>query len=294
MLWTTTRFDIDLSRPRVMGIVNLTPDSFSDGGQFHDSAAALRHCERLIEDGADVLDIGAESSRPGSKPIDRDEELRRLLPVVAHAVTLGVPISVDTYKPEVMRACLDLGVDVVNDIWALRWGDGRPGEPTALEVVSAHPRCGVCLMHMHGQPQSMQVSPMAGSAWPQVFHFLRDRADVLMTRGVDRRRILVDPGVGFGKTVGQNVELLAQQQRLNALGLGVLVGWSRKSTLGALTADARRDRSGPPAPADRLAASIAAALMAADRGAHVLRVHDVRETVQALRVRDAVAAGWSH
>ncbi len=290
MLWTTTRFDIDLSRPRVMGIVNLTPDSFSDGGQFPNPSAALRHCERLIEEGADLLDIGAESSRPGSQPIDREEELRRLLPVVSHAVTLGVPISVDTYKPEVMRACLDLGVDVVNDIWALRWGGERSGEPSALDVVSTHPRCGVCLMHMHGQPQNMQVSPMVGPAWPQVLDFLRDRADLLLARGIDRRRIFVDPGIGFGKTVDQNVDLLAQQHRLNRLGLGVLVGWSRKSTLGVLAAGEDSDRARSARPWDRVAASVAAAVLAADRGAHVLRVHDVRETVHALRVRNAVAA----
>src|SRR6476469_3268679 len=161
MHWQTARFRIDLAQPRVMGIVNVTPDSFSDGGRYHSTHAALAHCERLVADGADILDLGAESSRPGSPPVPLDEELGRLLPVLRGAVALGVPVSVDTYKAEVMRECLAAGADIVNDIWALR-------QPGAREAIAAHPACGVCLMHMHGEPRSMQRAPMEGDAVPQV------------------------------------------------------------------------------------------------------------------------------
>jgi dihydropteroate synthase len=275
MIWTTTRFDIDLSRPQVMGIVNVTPDSFSDGGQSATTALALSHCERLLREGADLLDIGGESTRPGSPPLGLDQELARVLPVVRGAVSLGVPISVDTYKPEVMRAVLDLGADVINDIWALRQG-------VALGVVAAHPRCGVCLMHMHGDPQTMQVAPMAGDALAPVAAFLSDRACALTTLGVDPARIVLDPGIGFGKTVAQNFSLLARQRELLALGFSLLAGWSRKSSLGVVTG--RED------PALRVAASVAAAVLAVDRGAAVVRVHDVRETVDALAVWQAARA----
>jgi dihydropteroate synthase len=275
MIWTTTRFDIDLSRPQVMGIVNVTPDSFSDGGQSATTALALSHCERLLREGADLLDIGGESTRPGSPPLGLDQELARVLPVVRGAVSLGVPISVDTYKPEVMRAVLDLGADVINDIWALRQG-------VALGVVAAHPRCGVCLMHMHGDPQTMQVAPMAGDALAPVAAFLSDRAGALTTLGVDPARIVLDPGIGFGKTVAQNFSLLARQRELLALGFSLLAGWSRKSSLGVVTG--RED------PALRVAASVAAAVLAVDRGAAVVRVHDVRETVDALAVWQAARA----
>ncbi|MDP2015979.1 dihydropteroate synthase [Hydrogenophaga sp.] len=273
MHWQTTRFDIDLSTPQVMGIVNVTPDSFSDGGQHAGTSAALKHCEQLIRDGAHMLDIGGESTRPGSPAVPLDEELARVLPVVREAVKLDVPVSVDTYKPEVMQAVLDAGADIVNDIWALRRGD-------ALDVVVAHPRCGVCLMHMHRDPQTMQVAPMDGDVLPAVSAFLRERADALMARGVAHERIVLDAGVGFGKTVAQNFSLLARQRELLALGWPMLAGWSRKSSLGALT--------GREVPAERVAASVAAALLAVDRGARVVRVHDVRETVDALRIWQAI------
>ena len=270
--WTTARFDIDLSRPRVMGIVNVTPDSFSDGGRHAGTAAALAHCEQLLAEGADLLDIGGESTRPGSPAVALEEELARVLPVVQGAVTLGVPVSVDTYKPEVMRAVLDAGADIVNDIWALRRGD-------ALQVLAAHPRAGVCLMHMHRDPQTMQVAPMEGDVVGAVADFLAQRAAALMAAGVQRDRIVLDPGVGFGKTVEQNFSLIEGQRPLLDAGFAVLAGWSRKSSLGAVT--------GQEVPADRLAASVAAAVLAVDRGARVVRVHDVRATVDALRVWQA-------
>ena len=270
--WTTARFDIDLSRPRVMGIVNVTPDSFSDGGRHAGTAAALAHCEQLLAEGADLLDIGGESTRPGSPAVALEEELARVLPVVQGAVTLGVPVSVDTYKPEVMRAVLDAGADIVNDIWALRQGD-------ALQVLAAYPRAGVCLMHMHRDPQTMQVAPMEGDVVGAVADFLAQRAAALMAAGVQRDRIVLDPGVGFGKTVEQNFSLIEGQRPLLDAGFAVLAGWSRKSSLGAVT--------GQEVPADRLAASVAAAVLAVDRGARVVRVHDVRATVDALRVWQA-------
>jgi dihydropteroate synthase len=273
MIWTTTRFDIDLSRPRVMGIVNVTPDSFSDGGQGATTALALRHCERLLREGADLLDIGGESTRPGSSPVSLAEELERVLPVVLSAISLGVPISVDSYKPEVMRAVLDLGADAINDIWALRQSD-------AQAVVASYPRCGVCLMHMHRDPQTMQVSPMVGDVLAPVADFLRDRAAALTALGVKPTRIVLDPGIGFGKTVTQNLSLLARQRELLGLGFPLLAGWSRKSSLGAVTG--RED------PTDRVAASVAAAVMAVERGARLVRVHDVAATVDALKVWDAV------
>lgn len=274
MLWHTSRFTLDLARPQIMGIVNATPDSFSDGGRYLSTAAALRQCEQLLQDGADILDIGGESTRPGSPAVGLEEELARVLPVVRGAVSLGVPVSVDTYKPEVMQAVLDLGADIVNDIWALR-------QPGAAQVVAQHPRCGVCLMHMHGDPQTMQVQPMAGGVLPQVLSFLERSAQALQALGVENARIVLDPGIGFGKTVEQNFALLARQSELLALGYPVLAGWSRKSSLGAVTGlDVGQ----------RLQPSVAAALLAVEHGARVVRVHDVRETAQALAVWRAMAS----
>jgi dihydropteroate synthase len=272
MRWQTARFDMDLSAPQVMGIVNVTPDSFSDGGRHASTRAALAHCEQLLREGAQMLDIGGESTRPGSPAVSLDEELGRVLPVVKESVRLGVPVSVDTYKPAVMRAVLDAGADIINDIWALRQGD-------AVQAVAAHPGCGVCLMHMHRDPQTMQVQPMEGDVLPGVIAFLKARAEALQSLGVSGGRIVLDPGVGFGKTVAQNFSLLAQQDRLLALGFPLLAGWSRKSSLGAVT--------GHESPTDRVAASVAAALLAVERGARIVRVHDVRETVDALRVWQA-------
>ncbi len=269
MLWQTSRFQIDLSRPVVMGIVNATPDSFSDGGRHADPAAALAHCERLVAEGAGILDIGGESTRPGSPAVGLEEELARVLPVVKEAVRLGVPVSVDTYKPEVMQAVLDAGADIINDVWALR-------QPGAADVVAAHARCGICLMHMHRDPQTMQTAPMEGDVVAEVLTFLRREAAGLEARGVDADRIVLDAGIGFGKTVEQNFALLARQDELMAAGDHAwLAGWSRKSSLGAVTG----------LPVDqRLGASVAAAVLAVERGARIVRVHDVRDTVAALQV----------
>ncbi|MCU0926827.1 MAG: dihydropteroate synthase [Hydrogenophaga sp.] len=275
MHWQTTRFQIDLGQPRVMGIVNVTPDSFSDGGRYAHAASALRHAEQLLKDGADILDIGGESTRPGSPAVALEEELARVLPVVRESVKLQVPISVDTYKPEVMRAVLDAGADIVNDIWALRRGD-------ALQVVAAHPSCGVCLMHMHRDPQTMQVAPMEGDVLAPVAVFLGERTTALRALGVAPDRIVLDPGIGFGKSVVQNFSLLARQSELLALGFPLLAGWSRKSSLGLVT--------GRELATDRVAASVAAAVLAVERGARVVRVHDVRETVDAIRVWQAMGA----
>lgn len=271
MFWQTTRFRIDLTQPRIMGIVNLTPDSFSDGGQALAPSDALRHCEALLRDGAHILDLGAESTRPGAAALPLADELARLLPVLKVAVTLGAPISVDTYKPAVMQAALDLGADIVNDVWALR-------QPDAEAVVAGHPACGVCLMHMHREPQTMQAEPMVGDVVPQVVAFLTRRVEAMQALGVTPARIAVDPGIGFGKTVAQNFQLLAQQQALLATGCAVLAGWSRKSSLGALTGLGV---------ADRMLPSVVAAVLAVERGARIVRVHDVRETALALQVLQA-------
>ncbi len=286
MIWQTSRFQIDLSRPRVMGIVNVTPDSFSDGGRYFTPgggfSGVFEHCEQLIREGADLLDIGGESTRPGASPVPLEEELARVLPVVRHAVRLGVPLSVDTYKPEVMRAVLDLGADIINDIWALRQ-PGQPGQPGALQVVARHPSCGVCLMHMHREPQTMQTAPMEGDVVPQVLSFLERAAHDLQAAGVGKDRIVLDAGVGFGKTVAQNFSLLARQREFLAAGYPLLAAWSRKSSLAAVCSSSLADVAQLDI-ADRMVPSVAAALLAVDRGARVVRVHDVRETVQALKV----------
>ena len=286
MIWQTSRYALNLTQPKIMGIVNVTPDSFSDGGCYlsanGSALAALAHCEQLIRDGADILDIGGESSRPGAPPVPLDEELARVLPVVRHAVSLGVPISVDTYKPRVMQAVLDVGADIINDIWALR-------QPGAVSVVAGHQRCGVCLMHMHGEPQTMQAAPMQGDVVAQVRAFLTAAASDLQIAGIDRRRILLDVGIGFGKTVTQNFSLLARQAELLDAGFPLLAGWSRKSSLTAVCGGSLKSAS-PTLAADRVVPSVVAAVLALERGARVVRVHDVRETVQALRVWAAVSA----
>lgn len=270
MFWQTTRFRIDLGAPRVMGIVNVTPDSFSDGGLHGGVAGALAHCEQLLKDGADILDIGGESTRPGSEPVPLQDELARVLPVLRGAVALGVPVSLDSYKPEVMRAALDLGVDIVNDIKALR-------EPGALDVVAAHANCGVCLMHMRGdQPKTMQDGdPQYDDVVADVRAFLLARVEALQARGIDDTRITLDPGIGFGKRTEHNVALLVRQDELLSLGLPLLAGWSRKGVLGRLTG---RELG------DRLVPSVAAALASVQRGARIVRVHDVAATVDALKV----------
>lgn len=266
--WQTTRFAIDLSRPRVMGIVNATPDSFSDGGRHADTAAALRHAQRLVEEGADILDIGGESTRPGAPAVSAQEEWARIEGVLRGAMAWGVPLSVDTCKSEVMQRALDLGVDIINDVQAL-------GSPGALDVVARHPSCGVCVMHMKGSPATMQDAPVYDDVLEEVRHFLLARLQALTTAGIDMRRITLDPGIGFGKTPAHNLALLRRQRELLDLGRPLLLGWSRKSTLGEVTGR----------PVDqRLAASLAAALAAVQQGAAIVRVHDVAQTVDVLRV----------
>ena len=267
--WQTSRFLIDLSRPRVMGIVNVTPDSFFDGGLHVQAGAAMARCEQLLQEGADILDIGGESTRPGARQPGLEEELARVLPVLRHAARLGVPLSVDTSRPEVMRAALDLGVDIINDVRAL-------GLPGALAVVAAHPGCGVCLMHMQGEPNTMQQAPgYAGAVVVEVLAWLRQRLLQVQDAGVALDRIALDPGIGFGKTAEHNWALLQRQEEFRALGLPMLLGWSRKSTLGALT--------GRPVE-QRLVSSVVAALASVQRGAQVVRVHDVAATVDAIKV----------
>lgn len=271
MHWQTTRFRIDLTRPQVMGIVNVTPDSFSDGGLHASTAAAIAHAERLLSEGADMLDIGGESTRPGSLPVSATEELARVLPVLDAALRFGCPVSIDTNKAAVMTTVLGRGADIVNDIHALQ-------APGALDAVAEHPACGVCLMHMRGTPESMQQRPHYDDVVEEVAAFLREREAALLARGVDLERIAFDPGIGFGKSVAHNTELLQRQRELMAaLGPGrpLLVGWSRKSTLGAITGRAVGDRQ---------SASIAAALAAVQSGASIVRVHDVAATVDALKV----------
>jgi dihydropteroate synthase len=265
-LWRTSRFSIDLTRPRVMGIVNVTPDSFSDGGRYADARSAIEHCDQLLREGADMLDIGGESTRPGARTPSADEELARVLPVLRHAVTLGVPVSVDTSEPRVMTEALDLGADIVNDVRALQ----RPG---ALEAVAAHANAGVCLMHMQGEPGTMQAAPRYDDPVLEVAAFLAQRRDAALAAGIGLPRIALDPGIGFGKTAEHNLALLARQRDLVALGSPLLVGWSRKSTLGTVT---RR------AVGERIHTSVAAAVMAVERGARIVRVHDVAATADAL------------
>ena len=268
--WQTSRFLIALSRPLVMGIVNVTPDSFSDGGRFADADAARAHCDRLVAEGADILDIGGESTRPGARLPDTAEQLARVLPVLRHAVTLGVPVSVDTADPIVMEAALALGVDILNDVRALQ-------APGALAVAAAHPAAGICLMHMQGEPGTMQAAPLyeGDDVVGAVARFLAQRRDAALAAGIALERITLDPGIGFGKTPAHNLALAVEQRRLLALGCPLLVGWSRKSTLGQLT--------GRPVEG-RLAASVAAALAAVQQGAAIVRVHDVAPTVDALKV----------
>ena len=270
--WQTSRFLVPLDQPKVMGIVNVTPDSFSDGGRHSGVAAVMQHAEALLKQGAHILDIGGESTRPGSPAVALEEELARVLPVLTEAVKLQVPISVDTYKPEVMRAALDLGVDVINDIWALR-------QPGAFNVVTGHPNCGICLMHMHQTPQNMHLNHMQGDVVAQVKDFLQQMSGPLLQAGVQKNRIVWDYGIGFGKSVAQNFALLAHQQALLELDFPLLAGWSRKGSLGQV--------SGLPVE-QRMVPSVAAALLAVERGARIVRVHDVKETVSALSVWQAM------
>lgn len=255
-----------------MGVVNVTPDSFYDGGRHFLPDRAIEHALRLIDEGADILDLGAESTRPGAEPTDTATEFARLLPLLRALRDAPVPLSVDTMKPEVMRAAASEGASLINDVYALRM-------PGAVEAVAAA-GASVCLMHMQGEPRTMQKAPHYEDVVAEVRSFLAERAAAAEAGGVARDRILIDPGFGFGKTVAHNMRLLAELRSLGQLGYPVLFGASRKSSLGAITG-----RSGD----GRLAASLAAALLAAERGAAVVRVHDVAETRDVLAVRAAMA-----
>ena len=269
-----------------MAIVNLTPDSFSDGDPQLTPARAIANCERLLKEGADLLDLGGESSRPGAEPVSVQTELARLLPVLRAALGLGCPVSVDTAKPEVMQAALDLGADVVNDIGALQ-------APDALRAVAAHASCGICLMHMRGTPKTMTDHTDYDDLVAEVTAFLRDRVLAVQATGVGADRIVVDPGVGFAKSQVQNLELLQRQRELLDAGRPLLVGWARKSTLAVLagTADRRSTERSVAQTATLDAASAAAAVLAVQRGASIVRVHNVAATVAALAVLRAGSAG---
>ncbi len=275
LFWQTARFRLNLSQPLVMGIVNVTPDSFSDGGQHQPLAAALARCEALVRQGADILDIGGESTRPGATAPDSQEEIARVLPVLAQAVRLGVPISVDTSNVALMKAALDLGVDIVNDVRALQ----RDG---ALACLVAHPQAGVSLMHMRGEPTTMNTLTAYEDVVKEVRQSLGLSLQRVLDAGLAIERVVLDPGIGFAKTAAHNLTLLSRQRELLSLGRPLLVGWSRKGTLGQIT--------GRPVH-QRLAASLAAALAAVANGASVVRVHDVAETVDALAVWRAAQTG---
>ncbi|HMW54695.1 MAG: dihydropteroate synthase [Candidatus Accumulibacter phosphatis] len=258
---------LSLARPLVMGIVNLTADSFSGDGLASDTAKAIEHAHRQIGEGAEMLDIGAESSRPGAVPTSVEVELGRLLPVLDALTGCGVPISVDTYKPEVMRAALLHGASMINDIYALRM-------PGALAAV-ADSDCAICLMHMRGEPLTMQENPVYTDVVTEVRDFLQSRVNLARTAGIASDRLVLDPGFGFGKALHHNLEMLRRFAEFTVIGLPVLAGISRKSMLGAITSRTVEDR---------LAASVAAALLAAQRGARLLRVHDVAQTRDALAI----------
>lgn len=272
MLLSCGTYPLDVTRPCAMGIVNVTPDSFSDGGRYAAADRAIAHGLELVAQGADILDVGGESTRPGAVPVPLEEELRRVLPVVeALAAQSGVPVSVDTYKPEVMRAALAAGASMINDVYALR-------QPGAVEAVASS-HAAVCLMHMRGTPQTMQDDPRYHDVVAEVREFLAARVAVCEAAGISRDRIVVDPGFGFGKRSVHNLALLRDLGALQDLGCPVLVGLSRKSVLGQVTGNAVDAR---------LHASIAAAVLAAAKGARILRVHDVGATVDALKIFNAV------
>ena len=262
------RYTLDLSEPRIMGVLNRTPDSFSDGGRYFGFDAALRHAEEMLREGADVLDVGGESTRPGSEGVSVQEELDRVIPLIERLSALGAPLSADTSKPEVMREAVKAGAAMINDVYALR----RPG---ALDA-AAKSGVGVCLMHMQGEPRSMQKDPQYGDVTAEVAAFLKARAEAAEGAGVPEDAIVIDPGFGFGKNLEHNLTLLRRLPELATLGFPLLVGLSRKSMIGAL--------SGGKPVEDRLGGSVAAAVIAVRHGAHIVRTHDVAATVDALKV----------
>jgi dihydropteroate synthase len=262
---------LDLSTPKVMGILNVTPDSFSDGGKFHHIDAALTHAQQMIEQGADIIDIGGESTRPGAQPVMLEEELQRVIPVIQALSGCGAVLSVDTYKPEVMRAAIEAGVHMVNDVFALQ-------QPGALQAVQDS-QVAICLMHMQGTPQTMQVQPSYQNVLAEVQAFLTQRVEVVRQIGVGDNRIVLDPGFGFGKKTAHNLTLLKHLAELHIANLPILAGLSRKSVLGQIVGqDADQ----------RVFASVAASVLAVSHGANIVRVHDVKATVEALKVTTAV------
>ena len=275
--WRCGRYLFDLTnrkRPIVMGILNATPDSFSDGGRFRSAADAISLAETMIASGVDLIDIGGESTRPGAIPVSLQEELDRVMPVIEGLKNCGVPLSIDTYKAETMLQALEAGVDCVNDIWALR-------QQGSLDAVLKSSNCGIVLMHMQRDPLTMQFNPEYQNVVSEVMEFLSERANLLLSKGVEQNRIALDPGFGFGKSLVHNLEMLAKFDRFSELGYPVLAGISRKSMLGKITGKEVDQRLSP---------SIAAAIMAADRGAKIIRVHDVPDTVDALKLWEAVNA----
>jgi dihydropteroate synthase len=265
------RYKLDLSRPLIMGVVNVTPDSFSDGGLHADAGAAIAHARRLMEEGADIVDVGGESTRPGAAPVSLEEERRRVLPVLEALAGGSVPVSVDTRKPALMREAISSGASMVNDVTAL-------SSPGALEAL-AGTAVAVCLMHMQGEPGTMQANPSYGNVVREVRDYLAARVAAAQAAGIARERIVADPGFGFGKTLEHNLELLRALGEFRGLGVALLAGLSRKAMLGRLTG---RE------PRDRVHASVAAALVAVQNGAHIVRVHDVAATRDALAVWNAV------
>ena len=275
--WRCGRFLFDFAkrrRPVVMGILNATPDSFSDGGKFRTAQDAIAQAELMIKGGADLIDIGGESTRPGAQTVELQEELDRVLPVIEGLKDCGVALSIDTYKAETMRQALRAGVDCVNDIWALR-------QEGAVDAVFESKDCGIVLMHMQRDPQTMQFNPEYHDVLAQVMQFLKERAELLTAKGVEKNRIAIDPGFGFGKSLEHNLSMLKHFDQFSQLGYSVLAGISRKSMLGKLTGKDTHQR---------LAPSVAAAIMAADRGTRIVRVHDVPETVDALKLWEAIAS----
>jgi len=271
-LFNCGKYQLNLNRPHVMGIVNVTPDSFSDGGKYSSTDLAVEHGLALIAEGADILDIGGESTRPGAPPVSLDEELRRVMPVIeALAAVSTVPLSIDTYKPEVMRSAIAAGVDIVNDVRALQ-------EDGAVEIV-AKSDVGVCLMHMQGMPQTMQLAPNYQDVVSEVVHFLSDRMHVVTSAGIAIDRIVLDPGFGFGKTTAHNIALIQHLTEIDAIGRPLLVGLSRKSILGKIAGGDEQQR---------LHAGLAASVISAMKGAKIVRVHDVKATVDALKIVTAV------
>ena len=261
-----------------MGILNATPDSFSDGGKFRTPSDAIAQAERMIADGADLIDIGGESTRPGAEPVSLQEELDRVLPVIEALKDCGVALSIDTYKAETMRQALKAGVDCVNDIWALR----QAGAVEAIienDRLNPNKQCGLVLMHMQRDPQTMQFDPEYQDVIAEVKQFLQERTQLLQEKGVAQNRIAIDPGFGFGKSLEHNLNMLADFDEFSQLAYSLLAGMSRKSMLGKLTG---RDTN------DRVAPSVAAAILAADRGAQIIRVHDVQETVDSLKLWEAI------